>query len=322
MVLQTRAEEEAQHISETTRDKAVQDLESQGGMAVVSLPPSSAGIHAHAFEVAQRAMDDEVCHYECPTIPPDADSAHVTGYHAAEGMSRYNAYREGLVFSDGMIVGNEECRYAMNRMFDSLHGIAQQVLTALERHWNLPDGWFQNTLGPTENHSQWHMKRYVHFDTPNEPYSSSQDDDKIWLPVHTDPSLISVVIHDIAGISKGAMGLEYQNITGDWIKVPQSGHGSATIFVGSVLSFITGGRIKACKHRVVYDANSTNMRMAATLFVRPRGTARLVVPPSRMYQDVTLKKQMTFDAWNSRVSRNYMKKKKHKQQGDATSETK
>jgi len=296
----------------TSWKEVVEDLESQGGMAVVRFPPTSEKIHAHAFQVFRRAMDDEPSHYNCPTIPPEADSSHVTGYHSAEGMSRYNTYREGLVFSDGNFVGNDEVQKAMRDMFDSLHAIAQQVLTALEQHWKLPDGWFQNTLGPTENHSQWHMKRYV---LPEQTSFSldKSDGPAIWLPVHTDPSLISVVIHDIPGVCEGAMGLEYQTDCGDWKEVPQSGHGSATIFVGSVLSYITGGKIKAAKHRVLYTRDEKNIaRMAATLFVRPRGTAQLVVPPCPRFQDVTLKKQTTFDTWNSRVSRNYMKKKQQK----------
>lgn len=284
-------------------------------MAVVKLSPESADIHARAFEVARAALDDEPSHSDCPTIPPDADSAHVTGYHLTEGMSRYNAHREGLVFSDGNLVGNDELQVAMKKMFDSLHSIAQDVLTALEQEWNLPQGWFQNTLGPTENHSQWHMKRYVQtpIDTTTDNDDKNTDNNTILLPVHTDPSLISVVIHDFPGIQEGAMGLEYQTSDGKWVEISQSGHASATIFVGSVLSFITGGTIKAAKHRVVLNSHGSSNnrgRMAATLFVRPQGTAQLLVPPSRRFQDVTLKKQTTFEAWNSRVSRNYMKQKK------------
>ena len=290
----------------TTWDQTLDDLERQGGMAVVRLPPESAKIHALAFLKAREAMDDVPFYAGCPIIPPGADSAHVTGYHTTEGMSRYNSYREGMVFSDGNFCGNDEFQFAMSSMFDSLHGIAQQVLTALERQWQLPNDWFQNTLGPTENYSQWHIKRYVL------PHTNNQSDDTatMWLPVHTDPSLISIVVHDRPGMQEGAMGLEYQTESGKWVQMPSSGHRSATVFVGSVLSFITGGRIRAAKHRVVYSSDD-NDRMAATLFVRPRGTAQLQVPPSLQFQDVSLKRQIDFDAWSSRVSRNYMKKKKH-----------
>ena len=314
--------------SQAAWDRVVKDLEHEGGMAVVSLPPTSANIHAYAFETAQRAMDDDKSHYDCPIIPPNADSAHVTGYHSTEGMSRYNMHREGLVFSDGNLAGNNEFQHAMRAMFDSLHGIAQHVLTALEEEWQLPENWFQNTLGPTERYSQWHMKRYVLPSTrPSTPTRKNGETDgndvpAIWLPVHTDPSLISVVIHNVPGQCEGAMGLEYQTSDGEWRQVPQSGHASATIFVGSVLSNITGKQIQACKHRVVYIKNDyiTQTRMAATLFVRPRMTARLVVPPSPKFENVTLKKQITFEVWNSRVSKNYMKQKKQESESSVVNE--
>jgi isopenicillin N synthase-like dioxygenase len=89
------------------------------------------------------------------------------------------------------------------------------------------------------------------------------------------------------------------------VEILQSGHLSATIFVGSVLSYMTGGTTRAAKHRVMYSSKENHgKRMASTLFVHPRGTARLVVPPSPRFEDVVLKKQTTFDAWSSRVSRN------------------
>lgn len=296
--------------SSTTWDDVAKDLEEQGGMAVVALPCKSGEIHAHAFQVARRVLDSLPSHCNCPTIPPNADSAHVTGYHSTEGMSRYNAFREGLVFSNGEMVGDDNVQYAMNKMLDSLHDIAQCVLQAMERRWNLPHDWFQMELGPTERHSQWHIKRYIDL-SADEHTKNDNDESAIWLPVHTDPSLISVVVHDAVGTSKGAMGLEYQTETGEWMEIPQSGHLSATIFVGSVLSYMTGGRTRAAKHRVMYSSKENHgKRMASTLFVRPRGTARLVVPPSPRFEDVVLKKQTTFDAWSSRVSRNYMKHKK------------
>ena len=35
------------------------------------------------------------------------------------------------------------------------------MLNAIERQLALPPGWFETTLGPLAQHSQWHLKRYV-----------------------------------------------------------------------------------------------------------------------------------------------------------------
>jgi hypothetical protein len=57
--------------------------------------------------------------------------------------------------------------------------------------------------------------------------------------------------------------------------------------------------------------------MAVTLFLRPSGLSKLQVPPSPVLSKVTLKKQLTFDAWNTRVSKNYGKKEKQRRKSDA-----
>eukprot|EP00957_Ditylum_brightwellii_P097124 7396824-Ditylum_brightwellii.AAC.1 len=74
------------------------------------------------------------------------------------------------------------------------------------------ENWFQGKLGPTCTSSQWHVKQYVSPPPPPLPPLSTQnginninsdddnnDNDKdknVLLPIHTDPSLISIVIHD------------------------------------------------------------------------------------------------------------------------------
>jgi hypothetical protein len=161
-------------------------------------------------------------------IAPGDASAHVTGFHWAGGsnsMSRYNAHREGFVLSDGQrlpVSTVPEFESNMEHLFESLHGIANHVLKALERKWDLPPNYFQQTMGPTRNSSQWHVKRYVQ-ESENDGkeneelkglsnMTSSEKDEgeaKILLPSHTDPSLVSVVIHDQVGRLPGAMGLQY-----------------------------------------------------------------------------------------------------------------
>lgn len=307
-------------------DAVVDALEQNGGVATVSIPSILESIPALAFSSARRALNevkqnpDIVSH-----IPEGADSGHVTGFHSAGGLSAYNVHREGFVFSDGgtiQVKGIDDFGPSTLALFTTMQAIADGVLNAIERRLSISERWFQSELGPTDAFSQWHIKRYVkqkeeetdtgaavEKDGGNE---SLETKEKILLPMHTDPSIISVVIHDMPGSNSGGLGLQYSaSVPGEdkrvWTEVEQHGHCVATIFVGSVLSHITGRKFPAVKHRVV-DTECVG-RMAATLFVRPRGDSILQVPPSALLEDVTMKKQVTFDTWNSRVSKNYMKKK-------------
>jgi isopenicillin N synthase-like dioxygenase len=324
-------------------DEVVSTLEAQGGIATMELPLTLQQVHANSFDLARRALDLQAktasaTNVVVQTIAPGADSAHVTGYHSAgstNSLSRYNAHREGFVFSDGgqlQVEGLPEFDPSMRQFSQSLHEIAQHVLLALERKLELPQNWFQQTLVPSDNCSQWHIKRFVNtyqkqqeVQTCNGGYSTQSndkvvvdEDDDILLPMHTDPSIISVVIHDRPGTNPGAMGLQYFAATTEnsnnkrmWVEVPSHGHAIATILCGSVLSHITGRNWPCVKHRVVHSpgGGADRSRMAATLFLRPQPNALLQVPPSKYLEGVTLKKTIDFHTWNSRVSKNYMKNK-------------
>jgi hypothetical protein len=221
-----------------------------------------------------------------------------------------------------------------------LHVILENMLLALERKLQLPVGYFQDTLGPTISNSQWHVKEYITSNTtvPTTTNTTTTTNDKIGdndtddshdddddddilelLPTHTDPSILSVVIHDQENGACGAQGLQYavydkHTKTTTWHDVvvpksdndpPQDGHDRgndttavtmpffAVVLVGSVLPILTGGRIPACRHRVIHHhhassnttpattttTTSTRSRMAATLFGRPAPTALLQLLP-------------------------------------------
>lgn len=288
------------------------------GMAAFKLPKELAEIHKDGFDVARHAFEDTDLAGCTPTYGPlgSDDESQFTGYHPPDPTSRYNAYREGFVFSNGRFDGDKDTfRPAMKNMFASLHNIALQVLFHLEAQWLLPKDWFQNTLGPTHDASQWHIKRYI---VPKDKTTKDQQDkedprsngaedqqdkvqgsnaedqeDKveptILLPFHKDPSLISVVVMDRQGAQPGGMGLQYIDRTGV-IEVPMSGHAVAIIFIGNMLGYITGTR--ACPHGLLHDTSRNDKEcMAATLLVRPRPDAALQVPPSPMFAGrVRLKK--------------------------------
>lgn len=332
-----------------TWDQVVHQLRENSGMSLVELHDEQdenndhvkdvkdtlADISCRAFRVAKKTLnvmqncdDDGTANSRIPRISEQADSAHATGYHPAaslNSLSRYNQYREGFVWSDGQKLSSrcnstdDEFTQATDELEALLSAIAEQVLRGWERYLKLPCGWFQRNMGPTRQSSQWHLKRYVVL-SQHAIDSKRQNDVFVCLPPHTDPSLISVVIHDRPGKAQGSQGLEYHHraIDGsfEWRTIPFTGHKVAVIFVGSVLTHITGGFFRACKHRVVASLplmeNDSDQRdrMAATLFVRPRGSTLVQVPPSPCLEDIQFKRRkMTFDAWYSRVARNYEKAK-------------
>lgn len=281
------------------------------GLSLLTIRASSS-IPANAFFRSKQKLKDP---RDVPVIPEGADSAHVTGYHPAGGsMSRYNLFREGFVWSDEgtMDISDSEFNVSTRQLEDLLHFVAQSVLQSIEQDLELPVGWFEKNFGPTRKHSQWHLKRFVETADPNQKESH-------WLPAHTDPSLISIVIHDRIDSQEGGYGLEYKDASSSskWEPVAKSGHAVAIVMVGSVLSQITGGLFPACRHRI---SQQPGERMAATLFLRPAPRARLHVPPSPLLQHVSWKHpcNMTFDQWSSRVARNYQNGKHKKKDNDRT----
>lgn len=281
-----------------------------------SIPASAFRSATAALGLLGAAMPDAppaVSSTICPVIPVAADSAHATGYHRAGCLSaRYNAHREGFVFSDGSdnifaIRGCPAFATDCAALYRVLHAAADRALAAIGTHLQLPAGWFQDQWGPTVQSSQWHIKRYT----------KSLGDGVVpvdcLLPMHTDPSLISIVTLDRSGIQQGAAGLQYARDR-KWIEVPWSGHDVAILFIGSVLQHATGGYLRACPHRVVFGTTE-EPRMAATLFVRPAPEAILALPPSPVLADRMVKiSSMTFNEWNAKTARNY-EKAKQRQQG-------
>jgi isopenicillin N synthase-like dioxygenase len=306
-------------------DQVVVDLLNQSGIAWVVLPTTSQ-IPQAAFGAARRALasiDGESA--VTPLIQPNSDSAHVTGYHPSAGsLSRYNRHRRGFVWSDEAASGLKadaisiqdcpEFAPQMNALVILLHDIADRVLGALERHWSLPTGYFLQQFGlESRTSSQWHVKEFTKSGETMgggdlvHP-SSKRSDDYILLPVHTDPSLISIVMHDSpANVASGAQGLQYHH-HGTWQPVPRGGPGVAVVLVGSVLDHVTGGALMAAKHRVVAHEQLSTTRLAATLFVRPAPHSVLsstLIPGAQ--QRPPTKRTKTFAEWNARVARNYQK---------------
>ena len=312
-------------------DTCAKTLESKG-YALLLMSDELTSIISKAFTTARIALDSasatsDDLNCKVPIIDPESNSGGWTGYHCANSKNgRYNKHREGFVFSNGEMfdvnistgvndINVTSFASEMDGLFHVMHNIiANGVLSAIEKRLKLPEMYFRDELGPTDKASQWHMKRYsIQTD------GDSLEDECEILPMHTDPSLISVVILDKLGIESGGMGLQVLE-NSVWREIEQHGHGVAIIFSGSVLNHLLRDQKRmffpSAKHRVVrwWQRGQFNQRMAATLFVRPNGDAVMKPLPIRDAEgsNQNTKQYQTFSRWNKRVARNYMKKKTQK----------
>jgi isopenicillin N synthase-like dioxygenase len=309
------------------------------GVGIVELSEEQSVIPKSAFRVAKLAfaLSDPMKQVSFPQVDAN-DSAHATGYHGVGAMSaRYNAFREGFVWSDGKsfdlsVPGREilsqieddknelaKFQEQIEALNELLHDVADRVMISIAQHLELSDSFFADTYGPDfRSCGQWHIKRFVAPAMPSMTQPSEKTPTTIeWLPTHTDPSLISIVIHNRPTLDTSnddAMGLQYHDAKhAAWKEVSShSGHNTAIVMAGSILQEITGGYFRACRHRVVYHSLLDNQqRMAATLFLRPAPQARLIVPPSSKLigsiSSYEQQKPRTFAEWSSRTARNYEK---------------
>jgi isopenicillin N synthase-like dioxygenase len=319
------------------------------GVGIVELTEEQSVIPKSAFHVAKLALDlpEPTKQTSFPQVDAN-DSAHTTGYHGLGAMSaRYNAFREGFVWSDGKSFDlsvprleresrtqlendsrNELSTFQeqMKALHELLHDVADQVMKSIAQHLELSDSFFADKYGPDfRSYSQWHIKRFVAPSSTSLTQLSLEETPKTieWLPTHTDPSLISIIIHDrpnLATPHDDSMGLQnYDSKQKAWKEVSShSGHNIAIVMAGSVLQEITCGYFRACQHRVVYRSliDQQQRRMAATLFLRPAPQARLVTPHSCKLSLSSVscnpQKPRTFAEWYSRTARKY--EKAHNQQ--------
>lgn len=343
------------------------------GPPILNVPQDCHSIVMRGFQTGKSCMEivrmqTTTGHKAHPALIRDGeDSADVNGYHACGGLSRYNLFREGFVFSNNTTYDVEDSdfytsndsavlssdaslfRTDMSALYDTMFEVAQNVLSQIAASLSLPSDFFDTAYGPIKEHSQWHLKRYHPYGTTaenqtprkiREGHQRTVDGRIVLLPVHTDPSLISLVVisrqndnSDCAVHFDGAMGLEYHDDTdpdNPWHPVPASGSGAIIIFAGSVLHRISGGIFPATRHRVAVmetevDAVVREERVVATFFFRPAPHAilRLLPSPSvleRHEQNTTLNcknyrgavkhdKDMSFSEWKRKVSQRYEKKK-------------
>ena len=298
-------------------EAAVRDLE-ELGFATMPVPTDTTTTVARGFCIARSAFD--VLEDGPPQLGPHTtDSANASGSHRVGALSNYNACREGFIFSNGAsfeMHGVDGFEAAMGSFFSAALETVHTVLEAIERRLQLPANWFESSLGPLKDSSQWHMKRYRPEAAPQHAVTS--DGKLVLLAVHSDPSLVSLIFHDRPGCSPGAMGLECQ-VTGSdgklaWSPIASHGHSVVTILAGSVLDKLTCGVYRAVRHRVAVP-HATYMesgkRVAATFFFRPAPSAVLQPPPSPLLPRLQSGQQgmmgLRYSEWQKKVAAKYEK---------------
>lgn len=296
-----------------------------------------------------------------PILNKNDDAQHATGYHPAGGtLSRYNIFREGFVFSDDNLFDVDDApefledMLAMRQVLHSLAVTAFNMLgfqmedfmgldcsasvSQLEKMLR-QNGGEDGRSKYLDGFSQWHVKRYhPPADMLLSPSIATANTEALepLLGQHTDPSILSVVVHDVPGINAGCIGLEVQNCAkpGDekgssaWTELPQHGHGICTILIGGAMARISPpSKFQPCLHRVrglLDDSSSATIpashfsRVAATYFFRPapRTILRPIVVDGSTSDNAEKKRvprsrrPISFNDWCNKVSRNYGKSKK------------
>ena len=289
------------------------------GVASVELPASTSSAVAECFGVSKVALD-HLGRAE-RALNERSNSASDSGAHGVGALSQYNACREGFVFSNGAVFGVDGVPAfgdAMTRFARIAQGVAADVLSAIEARMELPPGWFAESLGPFEEHSQWHLKRYRPEQAP--PCAITSDGKSVLLAVHSDPSIISLIFHDAPGRQDGCMGLEYQAPPAssggsggpaerEWEEVPAHGHAVVTVLAGSVIDRLTGGHLRAVRHRVAVrdPAALRGKRVVATFFIRPAPHAILRTPPSPLLAGTAPMRPLKYIDWQRKVQDKYQR---------------
>ena len=168
-------------------DDCISSLETSGCASLI-VSDTQAAAHARGFSTAAAGLDLARNGNHALLIRPEADSAGASGLHAAGALSQYNVCREGIVFSNGVIFDlDSEGHFAaeMAAFFDTTHRLCRDILSALERRLQLPADWFERTLGPIAQSSQWHIKRYVPDAAP--PQAVTGDGKQVRAGFHCSP---------------------------------------------------------------------------------------------------------------------------------------
>ena len=272
------------------RTAAVQAL-CRDGVCQLAVAPELAELNRRVFALVRRVLQRPADQLQRHAIDLGAGTG-LNGWHGPGGLSKNNKYRSGIIFEGDRLwdlLDSEPAAFVatVGQWRDAVWGLATQLLRLVAAELQLEDTFFEEAMEVCSN-SQFHVKRY-HPAAPGDGSGAAHATpagEVVKLFAHMDPSVLSVVIHDGGPVQEGGRGLQVRaRESGEFLPLPRSGWGVATVFVGQILQRITGGLIPAAVHRVaVRPQDDALERLTATFFFQPTPAARLGPVPSPLVQ--------------------------------------
>ena len=346
------------------------------GCFQLRVPPQLEALNKAAFNASRRffALSEEQkarhnsAAEECQKVNGGSTTApgSLNGYHSKGGLSRYNEHRSGFIFEGETVLdllAESTVKQCVSESKDrdkqgqtlfvepiaawrvAMHSLAAELLARLAVQLLGPAhrNYFQDDLSFFGS-GQLHFKR-THFSKSEGATQDPREDERIkhiLLLPHTDPSLISLVVHDCESSDTsqevGAMGLEvYRPEASAYEPLRFSGWNVVTVFLGDVLvklfdvenpvlgtSYKNELAAQAPKHRVALSAQdmttaetngflseaSSAFRHAATIFVQPHLEAPMRNPMASI-NPLSKKnaKFLTYGGWRAKVYARYYTRK-------------
>jgi isopenicillin N synthase-like dioxygenase len=229
------------------------------GCFQLRLPPSLRDLNRDAFRLARVFLDKDEGDKQRFAIKEGS----LNGYHGLGGLSKYNKDRSGFIFEDETVLdlldhgsGRESFVATVHKWRQAQHDLAAALLRRLAEQLGAPPAYFEAQLR-FMGKGQLHVKRFRGAGdrkAAQEFASDLAEGPIVRLLPHTDPSLLSIVLHDFDdsnGLQEGALGLEvWHTGRGCYKPLPAAGWSVATVMAGDVLARICASAV-APKHRVV-----------------------------------------------------------------------
>ena len=146
---------------------------------------------------------------------------------------------------------------AVARYFDALCELGRQLLAAIGRSFG---GDPAVVADATARPASLTTLRFNFYPKRDAPIEVSSDGMPLGCEIHVDSSLLTILYQDRRG------GLQVQGEAGGpWLDVPYDGE-AFVVNTGRALEALTGGALRATKHRVLFDGEQ---RVSIPLFLEP-----------------------------------------------------
>lgn len=263
------------------KNPGIVDALARFGAFQVDLPADLARQNVAVFELARDFLSQPE-ELKCRFLVDPFAKPGPNGYQSRGALGgKYNRHRSGFVFHGKTLweLSGGDFLPVMTRWREDIWRLAEVVFDELvlelsgqpDVHFSLSPGVFsEGGAHDMVTHSQFHIKQMHAVDRQR---SKTIVDPIIWLPLHQDPSFLSIVVH--ASANPAGQGLEFlDESSATYTRIAQSGCGVATIIGGQLLHLLCGGQnglqLAKATHRVVTNAKDMDReRLGATFFFQP-----------------------------------------------------